>query len=77
MTVILDYDDENYDEWWEDERDYETTCEEITRNGICGEPATDICQCCGKLLCHMHREIGGGFCRGCPTKECIDENSFD
>lgn len=40
----------------------------------CGSPnAFDQCQCCGGWLCHMHSEVGGGFCRCCPTLEWIVE----
>jgi len=39
----------------------------------CGRPGIDQCQCCGNWLCGMHGEIGGGFCRDCPTAGWIAE----
>ena len=42
----------------------------------CGSPSiSEMCQCCGGWLCFMHSETGAGFCRNCPTREWIDEQS--
>jgi hypothetical protein len=45
-----------------EEWDIETSCV------VCGEgDCLDNCQCCGMPLCHMHAELGVGFCPDCPT----------
>ena len=42
--------------------DYETSC------AVCGRAdCLDNCQSCGAPLCHMHSELGVGFCPECPT----------
>lgn len=41
----------------------------------CGKPGLDCCQCCGGYLCGMHSEVGGGFCKDCPTEEWINKQS--
>ena len=67
------YDEFEYDEDYDDYDDYdENDCAFCDIKG-CLLPASDMCQCCGKWLCHMHHETGCGFCSECPTKEWIDE----
>lgn len=39
----------------------------------CGRRATDYCGFCGKPLCHMHFELGAGFCSGPHTQAQILE----
>lgn len=42
----------------------------------CGSPnLSAMCECCGGWLCHMHSEIGAGFCKACPTQEWIDDQN--
>ena len=62
-----DEDDEDYtygcdeDGWYQ--YDPETTCI------VCGSSdCVDQCECCGSPLCHMHSELGVGFCPSCPTQ---------
>lgn len=62
-----------YDEYEYDEDDYYEDEEEMCGEINCTMNAIDQCQCCGMPLCHMHSEIGAGFCRGCPTQDWIDE----
>ena len=56
-----------------DEDDYEDEDDNFCNEKGCFFHATDCCQCCGVGLCHMHLELGCGFCRNCPSKEWIDE----
>jgi len=59
------------DDEWEDEGSFSLeACVD------CGSPEiSTVCQCCGGWLCHRHAETGAGFCKACPTKEWIDEQS--
>ncbi len=61
------YDDffDSFDET-EDFDDLESECFR------CGEPADGECCCCGEPLCHMHFELGAGFCPACPTEEFMN-----
>jgi hypothetical protein len=65
------YDEFEYDEDYYDEDYYDEgfTCLEDD----CNLPTNAECQCCGGPLCHMHNELGCGFCTDCPTQEWINE----
>ena len=42
----------------------------------CGENSSDQCQACGAPLCHMHFELGAGFCGRCDIEKGMREQGY-
>ena len=58
-----------YDDFFDETEDLDDLESECFR---CGELADGQCCCCGSPLCHMHFELGAGFCPVCPTEEFMN-----
>lgn len=39
----------------------------------CANPGDDACEACGAPLCHMHFELGAGFCGRCDIETYMKE----
>ena len=56
---VEDFDEEN-DKGWSDDPEY--LCIK------CADVGDDACDACGAPLCHMHNELGVGFCGKCDIE---------
>jgi len=54
--------------WQGEDFDDEEDCEPELACIECGKQGNDTCQECGLPLCHMHHELGAGFCKKHPSQ---------